>query len=69
MAHNSFNNTKIDQLLLRVTRAAGMLDMSKSKLYSLINEGLIPAIRVGKSIRIPIDRLNDWIAEQPRITT
>jgi excisionase family DNA binding protein len=54
------------QLLVRVSRAADMLDISRSKLYLLINEGTVPAIHVGKSIRIPVDWLHRWIAEQPK---
>jgi excisionase family DNA binding protein len=56
-----------ERLLLRVTTAAKMLDVSKSQLYMLISRGEIPAIRVGRSIRIPLDWLQEWIAGQPKV--
>ncbi len=39
-------------VLLRPVRAAELLSVSRSKLYSLINAGKIRAIRVGCSLRI-----------------
>lgn len=57
------------QLLLRIPEAAHILNISKSKLYSLVNQGTIPAIRVGESIRISVAELNAWIAEQPKVAT
>ena len=64
----SFPNTTSDKLLLRVGTAAKLLDVSRSTLYSLIQQGLVPAIRINKSIRIPVDRLRQWIAEQRIVT-
>jgi excisionase family DNA binding protein len=56
-----------DLVLLRVLDAARMLGISKSKMYQLIYEGTIPAIRVGKSIRVVRSSLSSWIAAQPGI--
>ncbi|MGD0290690.1 MAG: helix-turn-helix domain-containing protein [Candidatus Binataceae bacterium] len=64
MKYDKMNTMQSDQLLVRVSKAADMLDISKSTLYSLINEGTVPAIRVGKSLRIPIDWLYKWVADQ-----
>jgi len=66
MKNYSENNPGAAKLLVRVTVAAGMLDISKSNLYLLINQGIVPAIRVGKSLRIPIEWLHDWILKQPK---
>jgi excisionase family DNA binding protein len=51
------------RLLLRVSEAAGMLAVSRSKMYELIKEGEIPCVRLGASIRIPTEPLLGWIAQ------
>ncbi len=51
-------------LLLRVRDGAELLSISSSKCYELINAGLIPSIRVGKSLRIPVDKLRHWIEKE-----
>jgi excisionase family DNA binding protein len=61
-------NTISEQLLLRVGTAAELLDVSRSTMYSLIHKRVVPAIRVGKSIRISVDDLRTWIALQPQVS-
>jgi excisionase family DNA binding protein len=58
------NSSDNDRLLIGVSEAAQMLSVSKSKLYELINQGMVPAIKVGHSLRIPVEQLRKWIAEQ-----
>jgi excisionase family DNA binding protein len=60
----STSNPIHEQLLLRVGKAAELLDVSRSTMYALIHQGLVPAIRIKNSIRVPVDRLKQWIAEQ-----
>lgn len=50
-------NTTSDKLLLRIGTAAELLDVSRSKLYSMINQGIVPAKRIGNSIRISVEDL------------
>jgi excisionase family DNA binding protein len=64
----SQTNTTSDKLLLRVGHAAKLLDVSRSTLYSLIHQGLVPAKRIGNSIRISVEDLRNWIASQPNIS-
>lgn len=54
-----------DHLLLRVGKAAELLDVSRSTMYALIHRGLVPAKRIGNSIRISVEDLRNWIANQP----
>jgi excisionase family DNA binding protein len=42
------------KILLRVSTAADMLDVSRTQVYNLINVGVLRAVKVGKSIRIPM---------------
>jgi len=52
------------KLLLRPTEAAQAMGMSRSKAYALISSGVIPSIRIGGSVRIPVDALKAWIDRQ-----
>ncbi len=53
----------MDRLLLRVGEAAEMLGMGRSTVYELIAAGALPSVRMGKSLRVPIEQLKGWIAE------
>jgi len=54
----------MDRLLLRVAEAATLMGISRSKAYELIGAEMLPAIRIGGSIRVPLDELRTWIKEQ-----
>jgi excisionase family DNA binding protein len=53
-----------EKLLLRPTEVADTLGFSRSKAYELISAGVIPSIRIGASVRVPLDSLKTWIASQ-----
>lgn len=53
-----------ERLLLRPTEAAEAIGVSRAKAYALIASKEIPSIRVGGSVRVPLDALRAWIARQ-----
>lgn len=53
----------LEPLLLKPVEAAKLLGVSRSKVYELLAAGVLPSIRVGHSVRIPLVALNEWIAE------
>jgi excisionase family DNA binding protein len=53
-----------DRILLRASEVADALGIGRSKAYELIAAGVIPSIRVGSSIRVPIDALKAWTERQ-----
>ncbi|HVR88335.1 MAG TPA: helix-turn-helix domain-containing protein [Candidatus Limnocylindria bacterium] len=53
-----------DRLLLRVGEAADALGVSRSSLYALIQAGVVPAIRLGASLRVPRVQLEQLINER-----
>jgi excisionase family DNA binding protein len=53
----------MDKLLLRPSEVSEMTGIGKSKTYQLISAGVIPAVRVGKSLRVAPDALRRWISE------
>ncbi len=56
----------MDKLLLRPLEAADVLAVSKSKIYELLSSGVIPSVRIGKSIRIPAEELQKWVRSRTR---
>lgn len=52
------------RLAVRVSEAAQMLSVSRSKAYELVRSGELPSIRVGKVVRVPIEGLEAWVRRQ-----
>ncbi len=61
MEHRT-QSTPIQKRLLRVKTAAEVLDVSRAYAYRLVQEGHIPSVRIGKSLRVPIDGLEEYLA-------
>jgi len=53
-----------ERLLLTVSEAAETLGVSRSHLYNLIQQGHLPTIRLGASVRIPRVWLERYIEER-----
>ncbi len=50
--------------LIRVDKAASMLDITKARAYELVRRNLIPHVKIGsRQIRFDEDTLRDWIAQ------
>jgi excisionase family DNA binding protein len=54
----------MDRLLLRPTEAGEAIGVSRSKIYELLARGELPSIRIGGSVRVPLNELREWIARQ-----
>ena len=54
----------MDRLLLRPTEAAEAIGIGRSKIYELLAAGDLPSIRIGGSVRVPVEALRAWIARQ-----
>lgn len=54
----------MEKLLLKPTEAAEAIGLGRSKTYQLISSGIIPSVRIGKSVRVPIAALRNWIEQQ-----
>ena len=48
-------------LTLRPAEVAQALSIGRTKTYSLIASGVIPSVRIGGSVRVPVDALNQWV--------
>ena len=54
----------MEKILMRPTEVAQMLSIGKSTIYELLATGDIRSIRIGRSIRIPVKWLNEWVEKQ-----
>lgn len=67
MAHSSTRGSeKVEKLLLRPGEAAEMLGVGRSKVYALLAAGELPGVRVGHSVRVPLEELRKWVDEHSR---
>ncbi len=54
-------NRSPDPVLLKPKEAAALLSVSERSLWTLMRNGEIPHIRIGKSVRYYISDLKEWI--------
>jgi excisionase family DNA binding protein len=52
------------KLLLRPLEAAEAIGVGRSKVYELLASGEVPSIKIGGSVRVPVDALRRWIDRQ-----
>ena len=58
----------MDKLLLRPIEAADAIGLSRSAIYQLLASGELPSIRIGGSVRIPVDKLREWLDRKAAAT-
>lgn len=54
-------NVGTRKLLLTPVEAAEQLAISRTKIYELMAAGLLRSIHIGRSRRVPVDALGDFI--------
>jgi len=52
----------MEKLLLRPNEAAELLGVGRSTIYALLASGDVPSVRVGRSVRLPLEALKQWVA-------
>ena len=66
-AHSSVHASSPPQdlpMLLDAKEAAKLLTLSRAKVCDMASRGEIPSVRVGRSLRIPRDRLVAWVNDR-----
>jgi excisionase family DNA binding protein len=53
-----------ERLLLRIPEAAARLGLGRSTIYELIQAGDLPAVKIGRAVRVPASRLAAWVERQ-----
>ena len=46
---------------LTVAEVAAMMRVSKMTVYRLVHSGQLPAVRVGRSFRVPEDKVDEYL--------
>ena len=49
---------------LKVPEVAQVLRVARSRAYELVANGSIPAVKIGRSIRVPRRELDEWLEGQ-----
>jgi excisionase family DNA binding protein len=58
----SIDHALVAEGLQRISDTARFLGVSRSLVYRLINSGVLPTVRIGRSRRIPIRAVRDLAA-------
>ena len=53
-----------ERLLLRMPEVATILGIGRSTVYELVQRGDLPAVHVGRAVRIPAAALQRWVEQQ-----
>ena len=64
----TYTNIEDLPLTLNAREAAEVLRISKSKVYELAQSESFPAIRIGKRVVIPRDKLIQWMNAQAEVS-
>jgi excisionase family DNA binding protein len=51
-------------LLVTIRQASAMLSISRSSIYLLIESGQLTPVRIGRSVRLPVDQLEQFVADR-----
>ena len=63
----TYTNVEDLPLTLKAHEAAAVLRISKSKVYELARTESFPAVRIGKRVVIPRDKLIEWMNAQAEV--
>jgi excisionase family DNA binding protein len=55
-----------DRLFLRAIEVAEELGISRALAYRWMSEGTLPTVRVGGTVRVPLDALLEWVKANTR---
>ena len=52
---------KFEKRTYNAVEVAAMLGISKSKVYDLIRQGVIPSLKLGSRVVIPKSKFDEWV--------
>ena len=56
----------MEPLLLTIRQAQVVLSVGRNTMYNLIKSKEIPSVKIGRSIRINKQALEDWVTKQDK---
>ena len=54
----------MEQMLLSPPEVAQALRIGRAKVYALMASGDLPAVRIGRVLRVPVEVLRAWVQRQ-----
>lgn len=48
--------------LVDANEIADMLDVTKSRVYDLARQGIIPSVAMGRNVRFDVVKIDEWIS-------
>lgn len=54
----------MEKLLIRPKEMADALGLGRTKVYELLASGVIPCVKIGKCVRVPVKGLREWLDVQ-----
>lgn len=58
----------VEKLAVTVPEAAELTAVGRSTGYALVASGEWPSIRIGRSVRVPVEGLREWVGRRTRAT-
>ncbi|MBI4321042.1 MAG: helix-turn-helix domain-containing protein [Chloroflexi bacterium] len=58
----------MEKLLLKPMDAAELIEVGRSRIYEMLQKGELPSVRIGRSVRVPVSALRQWVEEQGKQT-
>ena len=55
---------QIERLLLKPSEAFEAMGIGRSTGYAMIASGILPCVRIGRAVRVPVDALKKWVEQQ-----
>lgn len=62
------NTTDTSKLLLRADEVASKLSVGRATAYEMMAGGLLPTVRIGRSVRVPARALEEWVERHATAT-
>ena len=59
----------MEKMLLKPSELQEVCGLGRLRDYEMLATGELPSIRIGRSIRIPVEVLREWIAQQSNQAT
>ena len=59
----------METLLLRPGEAAEAIGVGRATVYALIKRGELRSVRIGESVRVPVEELRKWVSTKRKQKT
>lgn len=54
----------MEKATLTVVEPAEYLGIGRNQTYRMINDGILPAVKIGRQFRVPIKSLENWLMNE-----